>query len=95
MTLGTRIFGAPMAAPETPAMRHLRFCVIGSSTSSALSVAGVDVFASLCGRPAAGAIVLAMLGITGAAAILFLVRKTRIDDAWLLDRGSGREGESA
>jgi uncharacterized membrane protein YuzA (DUF378 family) len=95
MKLIARIFGAPMAAPETPSMRHLRFSVISLCASSALSVAGVDVIASLCGRAAAGAIVLAMLGVTAATAILFLIRKTRIDDAWLMDRGFDRQGDGA
>jgi hypothetical protein len=95
MKLAARIFGAPMAAPETPTMRRLRISAIRCCASSALSVAGVDVIASLCGRAAAGAIVLAMLGVTVAIAILFLIRKTRIDDAWLTDRGFESEGDGA
>jgi hypothetical protein len=39
--------------------------------------------------------VLAMLGVTVAIAILFLIRKTRIDDAWLTDRGFESEGDGA
>lgn len=95
MKLAARIFGAPMAAPESQSMRRLRFSVISFCASSALSVAGVDVIASLCGRAAAGAIVLVILGVTASVTLLFLIRKTRIDDAWLMDRGLDQQGDGA
>ncbi|MFM2099268.1 MAG: hypothetical protein RLZZ366_807 [Pseudomonadota bacterium] len=95
MKIAERIFGVPMAAPETPVMRRLRCAVIALASLSGLSVAGIDLLAWFVGRAAAGGILLVMLTATAALATMFFCRKNRTDDAWLMDRGFDREEEGA
>ena len=93
MKLLERLFGPPMAAPESPAMRSLRFSFIGAAAASALGVAAVGAIAALCGSAAAGgacALLLLSAAISGG---LFFFKKSRIDERWILDRSFEREGE--
>jgi hypothetical protein len=87
MKLLERIFGPPMAAPETQSMRRLRMTFIAWACASALGVSATDAISSLCGRAAAGGMLLALLLLTGVTGSLFFYRKTRIDDAWFTARG--------
>lgn len=95
MKLLERLFGPPMAAPESPAMRRLRVGFIGSAAASALGVAAIDAVAAMFGRAAAGGALALLLLFTVIGGGLFLVRKARIDERWLLDRSFEREGEVA
>ena len=95
MKLLERLFGPPMAAPETAAMRSLRFSFIGSAAASALGVAAIEAVATMFGRAAAGGALALLLLFTVISGGLFFVWKSRIDERWLLDRSFEREGEEA
>jgi hypothetical protein len=93
MELLERLFGLPMAAPESPAMRCLRFSFIGAAVASALGVAAVGAIAALCGRAAAGGACAFLMLVTAISGGLFFFKKSRIDERWMLDGGIEREGE--
>lgn len=81
------VFGPPMAAPETRAMRRLRIAFIALATSTSIGVLGIGTIAGLAGNAGAGGIVLALGLVTFGVALVFVIRKTRLDDRWILDRG--------
>jgi hypothetical protein len=81
-----RWIGPPMAAPETAAMRALRFLVVASTGASALGIAGIDFIIEACGRAATGAALLVMISVTALSAAVFFYRKIRLDDRWLMER---------
>lgn len=93
MKLLEHFIGYPMAAPETDAMRRLRFMFIGLAGLSGLSILGIDVFVSFLGRAIVGAVLVLLLFVTAVTGAVFFFRKWRIDDQWLLDSTPEPEGE--
>lgn len=93
MTMLEHFIGYPMAAPESKAMRRLRFTFIGLAGLSGLSILGIDVFVSFVGRVIVGAVLVLLLLVTAVTALLFIFKKWRIDDQWLLEQTSEPEGK--
>lgn len=93
MTMLEHFIGYPMAAPESKAMRRLRFTFIGLAGLSGLSILGIDVFVSFVGRVIVGAVLVLLLLVTAVTALLFFFKKWRIDDQWLLEQTSEPEGK--
>lgn len=92
------VFGPPMAAPETRAMRRLRIAFIALAASTSIGVLGIGTIADLLGSAGAGGLLLTLGLVTCAVALVFVIRKTRLDDRWILDRGfdtnSGDRGDA-
>lgn len=93
MTMLEHFIGYPMAAPESKAMRRLRFTFIGLAGLSGLSILGIDVLVSFVGRVIVGAVLALLLLVTAVTALLFFFKKSRIDDQWLLEQTSEPEGK--
>lgn len=87
--------GPPMAAPETLGLRRLRWFMICGLETCAVQILLLGWLIGLLGRVAIGAAVAVSLGVTIVATCLYLFRKSRADDRWILDRGFDKEGEGA
>lgn len=94
MSIVERIFGVPMAAPETDEMRRLRFSFTVLVTTFALGILVIGPLARLLGRAGAGGVLLAIGVLTAGVGIVFFQRKVRRDDRWLEERGVDREGDA-
>jgi hypothetical protein len=90
-----RIVGAPMAAPETRAMRRLRFAFTALVSATGLGVLTLDLLVAYLGRAGAGGMLSALIVITTIIGCLFFFRKNQADGRWLLARGFAREDEEA
>ena len=90
-----RLMGPPMAAPETAGMRRLRFAVIALASATALGIVALGLIVHLVGRVAAGGLLAALITTSAFIALVYFIRKARIDDCWLLDRGFDREGQGS
>lgn len=95
MKMLERLMGPPMAAPETRGLRLLRWFMICGLETCAVQILLLGWLIDLFGRVAMGAAVAISLAVTIAATALYLVRKSRADDHWLLTRGFDHEGEGA
>ena len=87
--------GPPMAAPETKGLRRLRWFMICALEACAIQVLLLGWLIDIFGRVATGAAVAVSLSVTILTTCVYLVRKSRADDRWLLARGFDREGEGA
>ena len=90
-----RLMGPPMAAPETAGMRRLRFAVIALASATALGILALGLIVHLVGRVVAGGLLAALITTSVLIALVYFMRKARIDDRWLLDRGFDREGQGS
>ena len=86
------IFGPPMAAPESAAMRRLRFAFIALATLTAAGVAMIGMLADVCGRPGAGGLLALLVIVTALVGMVWLRTKTWRDDRWILSRCFDAEG---
>ena len=90
MPLWLDMMKTPMAAPETDDLRAMRrtfqiLCVV-----SALGVLAISLLVHLFGKPASF-VVAALLATTALHTALYVFRKNRADDAWLLSGGKTAE----
>jgi hypothetical protein len=95
MKMLERLMGPPMAAPETRGLRRLRWFMICGLETCAVQILLLGWLIGLFGRFAIGAAVAISLTVTIVATCIYLIRKSRADDRWLLSRGFGQEGEGA
>lgn len=72
----------PMAAPETPALRRMRYIFQALCVLSALSVAFLRTVLDLLGQRGAAAIFV-LLAVTCVHAVIYLTRKSAADNEWL------------
>ena len=86
------IFGPPMAAPESGAMRRLRFAFIALATLTAAGIAMIGMLADVFGRPGAGGLLALLVIVTALVGMVWLRTKTRRDDRWILSRCFDAEG---
>ena len=82
-----RIFGPPMAAPESAPMRRLRVVFISLAMMTGLGIAGIGLVGNLIGRAGAGGLMLALWLLTGVSGLVFFRLKVCRDDRWIEDRG--------
>ncbi len=87
MPLWLDLLRTPMAAPETPALRRMRFAWQGLCLTSALVVGLFGPIHRAVGRPAAFAAA-ALLLATMTSTVAYLFRKQRADKAFLETIGS-------
>lgn len=71
----------PMAAPETPALRRLRWCWVALCASLCAGVSGISFWVVLIGQWAP-ALVLALAVSTLSVGWFYFSAKTCADDAW-------------
>lgn len=90
-----RLFGSPMAAPETAAMRKLRFAFTGFAMLSGIGVLGIGLLVKLVGPVIAGGALLALIAVSTVLGLIFFIVKTRRDDRWIMARGFDRSGDGA
>lgn len=83
-------FGVPMAAPETPGLRRIRTTWMMLCCCLLIVVGGIQVWSALFGLWAA-AIAAVFVFVTPVCGLVYLVKKTRADDAWLLRESSSCE----
>jgi hypothetical protein len=95
MSLLERLIGPPMAAPETPWLRRLRWFMICGLETCAAQILLLDWLIGMFGRVSTGVAVAVSLIVTVVASCLYVVRKSRADDRWMLTRGFDHEGEGA
>jgi hypothetical protein len=95
MTMLEHIMGPPMAAPESRFMRRLRIMFTVLASTTAVSILLLDMLVMLLGRVATGGALAALITLTALTGTIFFLRKSRIDDRWILDRGFDCEGDGA
>ena len=95
MNVLERLMGPPMAAPETRGLRRLRWVMICGLETCAVQILLLSWLIDVFGRVATGAAVAVSLATTIVATGIYVARKSRADDRWLLDRGFDTEGEGA
>ena len=93
MKILERLMGPPMAAPETQGLRRLRWVMICSLETCAVQLSLIGWLVGLFGRVAIGAAVALSLIVTTMATALYLIRKSRADNRWLLTRGFDQKTE--
>jgi threonine/homoserine efflux transporter RhtA len=93
MPLWLDLLKTPMAAPETPRLKAMRRTFQALCILCALGVTFISPLTALLGRLAPVGIA-ALLVSTAAYTALYVVRKNRADEAWLLmdrnDQGGAR-----
>lgn len=72
----------PMAAPETPTLKTIRMAILGISIAIVISIVAIDPLRAAIGI-GAGAVVAGLLLVLAALVPVYLVMKTRADDAHL------------
>ena len=72
----------PMAAPETPTLKTIRMAILGISIAIVISIVAIDPLRAAIGI-GAGAVVAGLLLVLAALVPVYLVIKTRADDAHL------------
>ena len=87
-----RIFGPPMAAPETAAMRRLRFAFIGLALICGAGILGIGRLVEIAGAVGTGAILLTLMSASVMIGGVFFIVKHRRDDRWILGRGFDTDG---
>lgn len=87
------LFGPPMAAPETAAMRRLRFAFIGIALATGIAIVLIELLIGSFGRVMTGGVLVVLVALTVLSGVVFVVVKTRRDDHWILARGFDGEGE--
>jgi hypothetical protein len=95
MTMLEHIMGPPMAAPESRIMRRLRIMFTVLASTTAVSILLLDMLVMLLGRVAMGGALAALIALTALTGAIFFIRKSRIDDRWILDCGFDCEGDGA
>jgi hypothetical protein len=82
MPLWLDLLRTPMAAPETRALRRLRFCWQALCLGSAASSGFFGPLHRTFGRPAAVGAAM-VLALTAGTTVIYLIRKHRADEAFL------------
>lgn len=83
MSVLEKVMGPPMAAPETPALRRLRFAVITLAALLGSGVLAAGAIDSALGPVITGALLAALLVSTLVTGRVYFAGKMRRDDAWL------------
>lgn len=78
-----RIMGAPMAAPETPGLRRLRYASLAATFSLAVAVLLVPIIRLGLGAVATGLFFGVAILVTFALVAIYVRVKTHRDEAWL------------
>ena len=80
-SIGDRL-PAPMAAPETPQLRHMRVTLIAQLAMLAVLTAAVPAISQACLRAIGMFAWLALAGSSLIVGVRWLTAKIRADDAW-------------
>ncbi len=87
-----KVMGPGLAAPETPAIRRLRWVVIVLSLAVVVGLLLIGAVRDWLSPVATGAVFAVLLVVTALVAAVYFVLKRRRDDKWL-DERCARGGE--